>query len=97
MVTRNYGQNYTLRKKLQFEGKNYIIRSFIIHLSRRTKSRYLRLPGHVASMGDIKYVHKTLVGIADGKNNLIKFNMDEMTTIKRILNWLSGCGMPSFG
>jgi hypothetical protein len=56
----------------------------------------MRLPGNVASMGDIKYVHKSLVGIVERKNNLVKLNMDEMT-IKRILNWLSGCGMPSFG
>jgi hypothetical protein len=40
---------------------------------------------------------KHLVGIPERKNNLVKLNMDEMTTIKRILNWLSGCGMPSFG
>jgi hypothetical protein len=94
VATRNGGQNYTLRKKLQIDGKNYIIRSFIIHLShtiiKRTKSRNMRLPGHVASIGDIKYVHKSLVGIPEGKNNLVKLNMDEMTTIKRILNWLSG-------
>lgn len=71
MTTRNCGQNYTLRKKLQVNGKNDIIRSFIIHLSRtiikRIKSRNMRLPGHVASMGDIKYVRKMLVGIPEGK------------------------------
>lgn len=76
MVTRNCGQNYTLRKNLQVDGKNYIIRSFIIHLSRtivkRTKSRNMRLPGHVANMGDIKYVHKNLVGITEGKKKLDK-------------------------
>ena len=27
----------------------------------------MRLPGHVASMGDIKYVRKMLVGIPEGK------------------------------
>jgi hypothetical protein len=57
----------------------------------------MRLPGHVASMGDIKYVRKRLVGITERKNNLVKLNMDEITTIKQILNWLSGCGIPSFG
>ena len=56
----------------------------------------MRLPWHVASKGDITYVHKSLVGITEGKNNFVKLNMDEMMTIKRILNWLSGCGMPSF-
>jgi hypothetical protein len=27
----------------------------------------MRLPGNVATMGDIKYVHKNLVGITEGK------------------------------
>lgn len=76
MATRNCEQNCTLRKKLQVDGKNYIIRSFIVHLSRsitkRTKSRNMRLPGHVASMGDIKYVRKRLVGITERKNKKLK-------------------------
>ena len=102
MATRNCGPNYTLRKKLQVDGNNYTIRSSIIHLSRtiikRTKSRNMRFPGHVTSMRDItsKYVHKSLVGIPEGKSYLVKLDMDEMT-IKRILNWLSVCGMPSVG
>lgn len=65
---------------------------------KRTKSRNMRFPGHVTSMRDItsKYVHKSLVGIPEGKSYLVKLDMDEMT-IKRILNWLSVCGMPSVG
>jgi len=67
--------NYTLRKKLQVAGKNYVIRSCIVHLSRtvikKTKSRNVILLGYVANMGHIKYLHKRLVGLPEGKNNLV--------------------------
>jgi len=78
VAPRNCGQNYTLRKKLQVAGKNYMIRTGIIHLSRtiikRTKPRNMILLGHVTNMVDIKYAHKSLVGITEGKNNLVHVN-----------------------
>ena len=58
----------------------------------------MRLPGHVARMGDIKYAHKCWLEYPkEKKTNLVKLNMDEMKTLKRILNSLLGCGMLPFG
>lgn len=55
-----------------------MIRTGIIHLSRtiikRTKPRNMILLGHVTNMVDIKYAHKSLVGITEGKNNLVHVN-----------------------